>query len=39
MKPITIAAAAGLGRPWKNRLSTTVRLVLKRASRNAAEAQ
>ena len=36
MKPITSAAAAGLGRPWKKRLSTTPMLVLKRASRSAA---
>ena len=39
MKPITIAAAAGLGRPWKKRLSTTPMLVLKRARRSAAQEQ
>jgi hypothetical protein len=32
-------AAAGLGRPWKKRLSTTSMFVLKRASRKAAHAQ
>ena len=39
MKPITSAAAAGLGRPWKKRLSTTPMLVLKRARRSAAQEQ
>ena len=39
MKPVTSAAAAGLGRPWKKRLSTTPMLVLKRARRSAAHAQ
>ena len=37
-RPTTSAAAAGLGNPWKKRLSTTPMLVLKRASRNAAPA-
>ena len=39
MKPMTIAAQAGLGRPWKKRLSTTPMLVLKRARRSAAHEQ
>ena len=38
-KPAISAAAAGLGRPWKKRLSTTPMFELKRASRNAAPAQ
>jgi hypothetical protein len=33
MKPATSAAAAGLGKPWKKRLSTTSMFVLKRARR------
>ncbi|CFW32769.1 Uncharacterised protein [Bordetella pertussis] len=37
-KPATSAAAAGLGSPWKKRLSTTAMLVLKRARRKAAPA-
>src|SRR5690606_22169493 len=37
-KPATRAAAAGLGSPWKKRLSTTPILVLKRARRSAAPA-
>ena len=37
--PTTSAAAAGLGKPWKKRLSTTSMLVLKRARRSAAPAQ
>src|SRR5437764_622127 len=37
-RPTTSAAAAGLGRPWKKRLSTTSMLVLKRARRSAAPA-
>ena len=36
MKPATSAAAAGDGRPWNQRLSTTPVLTLKRASRSAA---
>ena len=39
MKPMTKAAAAGEGKPWKNRLSTTAVLTLKRAKRKAAQAQ
>ena len=39
IRPITKAAAAGLGRPWKKRLSTTAMLVLKRARRKAAPEQ
>jgi hypothetical protein len=39
MNPITSAAAAGLGRPWKKRLSTTPMLVLKRARRSAVHEQ
>jgi hypothetical protein len=39
MKPMTSAAAAGLGSPWKKRLSTTPTLVLKRARRSAAHEQ
>ncbi|MNT55933.1 hypothetical protein D3C72_1932070 [compost metagenome] len=38
-KPATNAAAAGLGKPWKKRLSTTPMLALKRASRSAAQVQ
>jgi hypothetical protein len=36
---MTNAAAAGDGKPWKKRLSTTAVLTLKRASRSAAQAQ
>ena len=39
MKPATRAAAAGEGKPWKYRLSTTPVLTLKRARRSAAQAQ
>ena len=39
MKPMMSAAAAGLGSPWKKRLSTTAMLVLKRARRSAAPEQ
>ena len=38
IKPATSAAPAGLGRPWKKRLSTMPMLVLKRARRSAAPA-
>src|SRR5215831_12197308 len=38
-KPATSAAAAGLGRPWKKRLSTTWMFVLNRASLKAAATQ
>jgi hypothetical protein len=39
MKPMTKAAAAGDGSPWKNLLSTTAVLTLNRAKRKAAQAQ
>lgn len=37
--PAIRAAAAGLGKPWKNRLSTVAIFVLKRARRNAVQVQ
>ena len=37
--PATSAAAAGLGRPWNQRLSATESCTLKRARRSAAPAQ
>jgi hypothetical protein len=39
MNPMTKAAAAGEGIPWKNRLSTTDVLTLNLAKRSAAQAQ
>ena len=39
IKPITRAAAAGDGSPWKYRLSTTAVLTLNRAKRKAAQEQ
>ena len=39
IKPAIKDPAAGLGKPWKNFLSTTPVLTLKRARRKAAPAQ